>query len=120
MRRIAVLPPALVAAALTLVACGSSDKPAASGASSGGSTNTAASTSKSSGAYGGGSSTSSASSSGGGATVRIAADPGGALKFNQSKLTAKAGEVTIKFSNQSQLPHAVEIDGNGVQDKKTN
>jgi plastocyanin len=118
MRRFAVLPAAL-AAAVTLAACGGSDKPAASGASS---SNAAASTSKSSGAYGGGSNSSSSastSSSSAGKTVKIAADPGGALKFTESTVTAKAGEVTIDFSNQSQVPHAVEIEGNGVEEKKT-
>jgi plastocyanin len=116
MRRIAVLFAAI--AALTLAACGGDDKPAASGASS---SNAASSTSKSSGAYGGGSnsSTSSTSSSAAGNTVKIAADPGGALKFTESNITAKAGEVTIDFSNQSQVPHAVEIEGNGVDEKKT-
>ena len=39
--------------------------------------------------------------------LAIAADPGGALKFTQSKLTAKAGRVTVEFRNQSQLPHGV-------------
>jgi plastocyanin len=54
-------------------------------------------------------------SSGGGATLKIAADPGGALKFDKSSLTAKAGKVTIVMDNPSDLPHAVEIEGNGVE-----
>jgi plastocyanin len=117
MRRIAVLFAAV--AALTLAACGGDDKPAASGASNSGDSSSPASTSKSSGAYGGGSNTSSSSSSSGGATLKIAADPNGALKFTKSNLTAKAGEVTLDFANQSQLPHAVEIEGNGLEEKKT-
>ena len=54
---------------------------------------------------------------GGGAaqTLKIAADPGGALKFDKSSLTAKAGKVTISMDNPSDLPHAVEIEGNGVE-----
>ena len=110
MRRIAILLAA--SAALTLAACGGDDKPTASGASGAGDPST---TSKSSGAYGGGSSSSSSSSSAGGATLKLAADPNGAKQFNESKLTAKAGETTIEFSNQSQLPHAVEIEGNGIE-----
>jgi plastocyanin len=52
---------------------------------------------------------------GGGQTLRIAADPGGALKFDKSSLTANAGKVTIVMDNPSDLPHAVEIEGNGVE-----
>ena len=52
---------------------------------------------------------------GGGETLKIAADPGGALKFDRSSLTAKAGKVTIVMDNPSDLPHAVEIEGNGVE-----
>ena len=59
------------------------------------------------------------SSGGGGGgkaqTLKIAADPGGALKFDKSSLTAKAGKVTIVMDNPSDLPHAVEIEGNGVE-----
>ena len=53
--------------------------------------------------------------SAGGETLEIAADPGGALKFDKSSLTAKAGKVTIVMDNPSDLPHAVEIEGNGVE-----
>ena len=51
----------------------------------------------------------------GGETLKIAADPGGALKFDKSSLTATAGKVTIVMDNPSDLPHAVEIEGNGVE-----
>ena len=107
MRRIAVLFAAITA--LTLAACGGSDKPASSGASSG---STPASTATAA-------STTAASSGGASSTVKIAADPGGALKFTETDVTAKAGDVTIDFSNQSQVPHAVEIEGNGIDEKKT-
>jgi plastocyanin len=55
---------------------------------------------------------------GGGAaqTLKLSADPGGALKFDKSSLTAKAGKVTITLDNPSSLPHAVEIEGNGVEE----
>src|SRR4051794_1227825 len=114
MRRIAVLLAAI--AAFTLAACGGGDKPAAPRASNSSDSSTPASSSKSSGAYGGGSNTSAAP---GGATLKIAADPGGAKQFTKSNLTAKAGEVTIKFSNQAQIPHAVEIEGNGLEEVST-
>jgi uncharacterized cupredoxin-like copper-binding protein len=70
---------------------------------------------------GGGASTQPSDTGGGGGggggaeTLRIAADPGGALKFDKSSLTAKAGKVTIVMDNPSNLPHAVEIEGNGVE-----
>jgi plastocyanin len=61
--------------------------------------------------------TTSSSGGGSGSTLAIAADPGGALKFTQTKLTAKAGKVTIDFTNKSQLPHGVVITGHGVNVK---
>ena len=42
-----------------------------------------------------------APSGGGGSTIAIAADPSGALKFDKTTLTAKAGKVTIDFDNPS-------------------
>ena len=61
------------------------------------------------------SSSSSSSSSGGSSSIKLAADPSGKLAFDKKTLTAKAGTVTIDFTNQSSVPHAVEIEGNGVQ-----
>ena len=55
--------------------------------------------------------------SGGGGEIALAADPGGALKFDKTELTAKAGKVTIAFDNQSSVPHAVEVEGNGVEEE---
>ncbi len=53
---------------------------------------------------------------GGGETLMLAADPGGALAFDQTELTAAAGEVTIEFMNDSGMPHNVEVEGNGVEE----
>jgi plastocyanin len=53
---------------------------------------------------------------GGGETLMLAADPGGALAFDQTELTAAAGEVTIEFTNDSGIPHNVEVEGNGVEE----
>jgi plastocyanin len=53
---------------------------------------------------------------GGGETIMLAADPGGALAFDQTELTAAAGEVTIEFTNESGIPHNVEVEGNGVEE----
>ena len=49
--------------------------------------------------------------------LQIAADPGGALKFDKESLEAPAGEVTIVMENPSTLPHAVEIEGGGADAK---
>lgn len=76
------------------------------------------SSSSSSGSGSDTSTTEQSSGGGGGAaqTLKISADPGGALKFDKSSLTAKAGKVTIVMDNPSSLPHAVEIEGNGVEE----
>jgi plastocyanin len=54
---------------------------------------------------------------GGGATetVKFSAPSDGSLKFDQGDVTAKAGKVTVDFANPSSTPHAVEIEGNGVE-----
>jgi plastocyanin len=88
---------ALVAiAAIGIAACGSSNKdsststPAAAPAP-------AATTTTSSGASGG-------------TTLAIAADPSGQLAYDKKTLTAKAGSVTIDFTNNSSTPHNVTIE----------
>jgi plastocyanin len=50
------------------------------------------------------------------ATIMLAADPNGELAFDQTELTATAGEVTIEFMNDSGIPHNVEVEGNGVEE----
>lgn len=49
-----------------------------------------------------------------GSTLKLSADPSGALKYDKSSLSAKAGKVTIKMDNPSPVDHAVSISGNGV------
>jgi plastocyanin len=104
MRRAAVL---AACAALLFAACGGDDEPAATPAPTEAATEapTEAATEAPTEA-----------ADGGGATLKIAADPGGAKAFTENELTADAGKVTIEFANQSQLPHAVEIEGNGVEE----
>lgn len=48
-------------------------------------------------------------------TLRLSADPGGALRFTSSALTAKAGTVKIVMKNPSSsgMPHAIAIQGHG-------
>ena len=52
-----------------------------------------------------------------GATLAFSAPEDGSLKFDQSEMTAKAGKVTVTFSNPSSVPHAVEIEGEGVEEE---
>ena len=56
---------------------------------------------------------------GGGTTLELAADPGGALAFDQTELTAPAGDITIHLTNDAQIPHNVEVEGAGVSDTVT-
>ena len=96
-RRMLVLVLAALALALVGAACGGGDdeeaeEPAATTEDTGG---------------GGG---------GGGTTIELAADPGGALAFDQTELSAPAGAVTIHLTNDAQIPHNVEVEGMGVED----
>ena len=100
MRRLTIL---LVGAMLVVAGCGGDDEKPASGSDS---TPTPTATEA-------------ASSGGGGENITIAADKS-ALKFDKSTLDAKAGKVTITMDNPSGIPHAVAIEGNGVDvDGKT-
>jgi plastocyanin len=65
----------------------------------------------------GGGATSNSSSSGGGETLTVTADPGGAISWDKSSLSAKAGKVTLKIVNESSTPHAIEVEGNGVEEE---
>ena len=56
-----------------------------------------------------------ASAGGGGLT--LTADPGGAISWQPGSLSASAGSATIKLVNDSDTPHAVEVEGNGVEEE---
>jgi plastocyanin len=55
--------------------------------------------------------------SGGGETVQVSSPEDGSLKFDQAELTAPAGKVTFTYDNPSQVPHAFEVEGNGVEEE---
>jgi plastocyanin len=67
--------------------------------------------SSSTGTSGGGSSTAPASGGGGGGQQLTLAADKSQLKFDKSKLTAKAGKVTITMTNPSPLQHDIAIKG---------
>jgi plastocyanin len=50
---------------------------------------------------------------GGGGTIRVSADPGGDLAFEQKSLTAEAGRNSIVFTNPASIPHDVKIERDG-------
>src|SRR3954466_3478226 len=105
MRRITwLLTLALLAGVLAVAGCGGDD----SGGSSG-----------SSGSTGTSDSSSGSSSGGGGKALTVTADPGGAIKWDKTSLSAKSGKATLKIVNQSQVPHAIEVEGNGIEDQET-
>ena len=57
------------------------------------------------------------STGGGGQQIALASPADGSLKFDKTKLEAKAGTVTINYDNPSTTAHGVEIEGNGVEEK---
>jgi uncharacterized cupredoxin-like copper-binding protein len=98
----------LAATALIAAGCGGSDDNSSDNSSN-----------DSSGAQGNTTDTTSSGGGGGGgaSTVKLTADPGGALKFNTTTLSTKAGKVTVVMDNPSQTPHAVEVEGKGVEEE---
>jgi plastocyanin len=96
----------LALAALTLVACGGSDDNTESAAAT-------TETSAESNAGGG-------SEGGGGSVVDIEAAEGSDLAYAQKKASAKAGQVSIEFTNPQTLSHDVAVeDANGKTLGKT-
>jgi plastocyanin len=86
------------ALALSLSACGGSSSSSSSTTSSPATTPSNSTTSPApSGA------------SAGGGRLSLAADPSGQLKFTQSTLTAKAGTVTIAFTNSAPVVHNLTV-----------
>ena len=50
-----------------------------------------------------------ADTSGSTETIALAADPSGALAYDTDKLSAKAGNLTLAFTNEAAIPHDVVI-----------
>jgi len=90
----------LVLAAVGLAACGSSS-------SSDSSESTATEQTESSGASGG---EAEGKSAGSASAVSFEADPSGGLAYTSDKATAKAGKVTVDFTNPQPLMHDVAIE----------
>jgi plastocyanin len=100
----------MAALVLALGACGSEDDEGGGGGGS-------AQQEESSGGSGGGGSGGSGSGSGGGgggATVQVSATE---FAFDPADPKVKAGRVKFEMSNDGQAPHAIEIEGQGVEAK---
>ena len=105
MRRITWILALLLAAGVLLAAgCGGDDDEGGGG----GSAATPEATEEPSGGGGGG----------GGEALTLTADPGGAISWEPGELSAPAGSVTITLVNESDTPHAVEVEGNGVEEER--
>jgi plastocyanin len=100
-RLLAVVVP--LAAGVLVAGCGSSDNNSKSTATKAPKSASKPKSSSAAGATGGASS-----------NLKLSADPSGALKFNKKKLAAKSGAVTITMDNPSSVPHAIAVEGNGV------
>jgi plastocyanin len=87
----------MLAGVLAIAGCGSSSK------SSTGSTAPAAPASTPT------TSSTATKAAGAPSTLSLAASPEGALKFDKTSLTAKAGSVSISFTNSSAVPHNVVV-----------
>jgi plastocyanin len=95
---------ALPAALLVLAGCGSSSSSSSSSASTAAETPTTSSASTSTPAP------TTTSSEGASSSVKLEANPEGQLEYNTKSLSAKAGNVSIDFTNSSSLPHNVTIE----------
>jgi plastocyanin len=49
--------------------------------------------------------------------LKLTADPGGAPKFDKTSLATKPGKVTVVLDNPSSVPHAIELEGEGLEEE---
>ena len=103
MRRVAAVS---IALALALAGCGGDDEEEGGGTAAATSTPTATAEQTPDEASGGGD----------GETLTLSAPADGSLAFEPGQLSAAAGTVTIEFANEASIPHAVAIEGNGVEE----
>lgn len=101
MKKIAALL-ALALASTALVACGDDNGTTTTTTNTGGEASNGAAT-------GGG-------GGGGGATIQLEADPSGSLAYTTTEASAKAGNVTIDFTNPQPVGHDVAVEDPGDKD----
>lgn len=95
---------AAIAATVVIAACGGSSSSSSASSSSSSTASSSASTPTSSSATSSAPSPASAASE-----LSLAADPSGQLRFSKSSLTAKAGKITIKFTNSAPIAHNLTV-----------
>lgn len=98
--------------AIGVAACGgssSSSTTSSSPAAAATTSSSAATSSSTSSAPATSSSSAAAPATGGSTVLTLAANPGGMLMFTKKTLTAKAGKVTIEFTNKSPIGHNLTI-----------
>jgi plastocyanin len=98
---------ALLVALLALAGCGSSSSSSSSTAAS---TSTPAETTPTTSSASTSTPAPAPAASGGSSSVKLEANPEGQLEYNTKALTAKAGKVSVDFTNSSSLPHNVTIE----------
>ncbi|HKF82661.1 MAG TPA: plastocyanin/azurin family copper-binding protein [Solirubrobacterales bacterium] len=96
---------ALLLAALALGACGGGDDTTSDTATAPETTQEAEGEKEAEGGTGGSA-----------AALDIEADPSGQLAFTSDSATAKAGKVTVNFTNSSAVPHDVRIESSGGEE----
>ena len=106
------LAPTLLACLVLAGGCGGDDDSGGGGSSSG-SGGTAYGSKKDDGAA----KKDKATASSGAGQLKLTADPGGALKFDKTSLSTKPGKTTIVLDNPSSVPHAIEVEGKGVEEE---
>jgi len=100
---------ALATALLALAGCGGSSSGSSTAAQAPTTSSATSSTPAPAGASGG------SGGSGGSSKVSLQANPEGQLEYNTKSLTAKAGKVSVDFTNSSSLPHDVTIESSSGQ-----
>ena len=101
------------AGALALAGCGGDDEDSGGDGGNGGA-------SAGGGGYGGGGGNDDgggAAAGGGSSRLKLSADPSGAPKFDRTSLSTKPGTVTVTMDNPSDVPHAIEVEGKGVEEE---
>lgn len=107
MKKLAVLF-ALLLAAMALVACGGGDDTTSDTTSEAPPAQESGGNEGEKGAEGG--------TAGSAGAFDVEADPSGALAYTSDEASAKAGKVTLNFTNSSPVPHDVRIEDEGGED----
>ncbi|HEY2717037.1 MAG TPA: plastocyanin/azurin family copper-binding protein [Solirubrobacterales bacterium] len=107
---------AMLIAMLALAACGGGGSTTVEETSGGAAAESEAGGEAKAGEEGGGEAEAEGGTAGTGAAVAIEANPEGQLAYEEKEVTAKAGNDTIDFTNQSSVPHNVTIENSAGEE----